>query len=100
MRQCESNEDKRRIQLEEVEAKKNELVQHLSIIAFTKSRLEKELNEMKRKSEASIENLREDVNEYERRAQQYELRIESQTKSLNEYEEAFLAIYGTGKIRS
>ncbi|KAK4002881.1 hypothetical protein OUZ56_004675 [Daphnia magna] len=94
IRESEVNEDKRRLQLEEVESKKNELVQHLSIIASTKSRLEKELNENKRKSEASIENLKQDISEHEKRTQQYQLRIESLTKSLNEYEEAFLAIYG------
>ncbi|KAI9562233.1 hypothetical protein GHT06_013198 [Daphnia sinensis] len=94
IRECEVNEDKMRLKLEEVESKKNEFVQHLSIIASTKSRLEKELNETKRKSEASIENLKQDIGEHERRTQQYQLRIQGLTKSLNEYEEAFLAIYG------
>ncbi|XP_057364979.1 progesterone-induced-blocking factor 1-like [Daphnia carinata] len=94
IREYEVNGDKTRLQLEEVESKKNELVQHLSIIASTKSRLEKELNETKRKSEVSVENLKQDISEHERRTQQYQLRIQSLTKSLNEYEEAFLAIYG------
>ena len=37
------NEKKKRLQLEEAETKKNELVQRLSFIASTKSKLEKEL---------------------------------------------------------
>ena len=97
MRELEVNEEKRRMQLEEMETKKNELVLRLSFIASTKSKLEKELGETKQISQASIDNLKQDITEHERRAQQYQLRIESQTKSLSEYEEAFLAIYGVGK---
>ncbi len=93
------NEEKKRLQLEEMETKKNELVQRLSFIASSKSKLEKELSETKQRSQASLENLKQDIAEHERRAQQYQLRIENQTKSLNEYEEAFLAVYGIGKLR-
>ncbi|EFX79131.1 hypothetical protein DAPPUDRAFT_104583 [Daphnia pulex] len=94
VRGLEVNEEKKRLQLEEMETKKNELVQRLSFIASSKSKLEKELSETKQTSQASLENLKQDIAEHERRAQQYQLRIENQTKSLNEYEEAFLAVYG------
>ncbi len=99
MRELEVNEKKKRLQLEEAETKKNELVQRLSFIASTKSKLEKELSETKQLSQASIDNLKQDITEHERRAQEYQLRIENQTKNLNEYEEAFLAIYGVGKLQ-
>ena len=82
MRELEVNEKKKRLQLEEAETKKNELVQRLSFIASTKSKLEKELSETKQLSQASIDNLKQDITEHERRAQEYQLRIENQTKNL------------------
>ena len=100
MRELEVKEEKRRLHLEKMETKKNELVQRLSFVASTKSKLEKELNETKQRAQATIDNLKQDITEHERRAQQYQIRIENQTKSLDEYEEAFLAIYGAGKFHA
>lgn len=99
VRELESIEDKKRLQLEQMEVTKSELVQRLSSVSSTKARLEKELDETKRQSQNNIDNLKKDIIAFERRSQEYEMRIENQMKSLREYEDAFLAIYGAGRFK-
>lgn len=99
IRELESAEDRKRLQIEQTEATKNELVQRLSIVMAAKSRLERELSEYKRTSQTSIDSLKQEINENEKRSQQNQVRIDSLTKTLQEYEEAFLALYGAGAGR-
>lgn len=98
VRELESIDDKKRLQLEQLEVTKNELVQRLNLVSSVKARLEKELNEEKRESKNTIDSLTKDIDGFEKRLQEYELRIDTQMKSLREYEDAFLAIYGAGRF--
>ena len=96
IRELEFAEDKKRLQTEQTEATKNELVQRLGVMTAAKARLEREFGEYKRSSETSINSLKQEINENERRSQQNHMRVENLTKILQEYEEAFLALYGVG----
>ena len=96
IRELEFAEDKKRLQTEQTEATKNELVQRLGVMTAAKARLVREFGEYKRSSETSINSLKQEINENERRSQQNHMRVENLTKILQEYEEAFLALYGVG----
>lgn len=79
-----------------MQSTKNELAQRMNSVATAKMRLERELAETKRESQMCLDSLRKDISSQEQRIQQYQLCIENQAKSLQEYEESFLTLHGIG----
>jgi len=94
----ESKLDKTRGQLEKTEASKNELIQRLASATSSRSRIEKDMEDTRVELHQIIDSLKQDLVVKERQSQHFEILSDTQAKRLQEYEEAFLGIHGTGTI--